>query len=249
MQRDKRLRVFAGPNGSGKSTFFEEFTKRYFPGYFINADEIEAIIVQKGLIDLADTGIDFDKKDLSEFKKTKEAKSLLHKAKKENQIIDIEVSNQFIVDKTKISNSYEASFIASFIRWLHIKNHKSFSFETVMSHPSKVEEIKTAQIEGYKTYLYFLCIDDVEINIDRVENRINKGGHNVDPEKIRSRYHSTLQNLYSAICYSNRAYLFDNSGKEIVLIAEIFEGVMKIKSDKQPKWFHDFVLPYFTKKS
>ncbi len=36
-----RLRVFAGPNGSGKTTLFKAFTKRYDPGYFINADEYE----------------------------------------------------------------------------------------------------------------------------------------------------------------------------------------------------------------
>jgi predicted ABC-type ATPase len=36
-----RLRVFAGPNGSGKSTLFNEFKKKYDPGYFINADDLE----------------------------------------------------------------------------------------------------------------------------------------------------------------------------------------------------------------
>lgn len=41
MQKNKRLRVFAGPNGSGKSTLFEEFKKKYDPGFFINADELE----------------------------------------------------------------------------------------------------------------------------------------------------------------------------------------------------------------
>lgn len=34
----KRLRVFAGPNRSGKSTLFEEFSKNYNAGFFINAD-------------------------------------------------------------------------------------------------------------------------------------------------------------------------------------------------------------------
>jgi predicted ABC-type ATPase len=41
MQNNVRLRVFAGPNGSGKSTLFNEFKKKYDPGYFINADDLE----------------------------------------------------------------------------------------------------------------------------------------------------------------------------------------------------------------
>ena len=50
MPKNKRLRVFAGPNGSGKSTLFDEFKKKYDPGYFINADELEKQLNNSGLI-------------------------------------------------------------------------------------------------------------------------------------------------------------------------------------------------------
>lgn len=49
MEEIKRLRVFAGPNGSGKSTLFDEFSKRYNSGYFINADVIEKKLQEKVL--------------------------------------------------------------------------------------------------------------------------------------------------------------------------------------------------------
>ena len=62
----------------------------------------------------------------------------------------------------------------------------SFSFETVMSHPSKIKELKKAKEKGYRIYLYFVCTDDAEINVNRVANRIEKGGHPVDVYKIRS---------------------------------------------------------------
>lgn len=78
-----------------------------------------------------------------------------------------------------------------------------------MNHASKIEELKRALKKGYKTYLYFVCTDSAEINIDRVANRVQKGGHTVDTSKIRSRYKNTLGNLYAAIKLSNRAYLFD----------------------------------------
>jgi predicted ABC-type ATPase len=57
MLSNKRLRVFAGPNGSGKSTLFDEFRKKYDPGYFINADEIGKHLAISGLIDINDLGI------------------------------------------------------------------------------------------------------------------------------------------------------------------------------------------------
>jgi predicted ABC-type ATPase len=49
MPKDKRLRVFAGPNGSGKSTLFNEFKTQYNPGYFINADELEKLLLEYGI--------------------------------------------------------------------------------------------------------------------------------------------------------------------------------------------------------
>jgi predicted ABC-type ATPase len=66
--------------------------------------------------------------------------------------------------------------------------------------------MKQAQEKGYRTYLYFVCIDDPTVNVQRVEDRVKKGGHKVDITKIISRYPDTLKNLYHAIKYSNRAY-------------------------------------------
>ena len=245
MQSNRRLRVFARPNGSGKSTLFEEFKKTYNPGYFINADELQKLLASSGLIDLKAMGLNASEENLIAFKKTSEAKSLINKSNSEGYKIDIEVRENFIVDRSKLTNSYEASFVASFIRRLLILSNKSFAFETVMSHSSKVAEIKKAQQKGYKTYLYFVCTNSPEINIDRVANRVDKGGHNVDENRIRSRYTDTLKNLYAAIKYSNRAYLFDNSGKQITLIAEIFGGFMQLKTNKLPQLFYNYVLPNY----
>jgi hypothetical protein len=55
------------------------------------------------------------------------------------------VSENCIVDKSKETHSYEASFVAAFIRSILFKSGKSFSYETVMSHSSKVKELKAAQ--------------------------------------------------------------------------------------------------------
>ncbi len=245
MQKNKRLRIFAGPNGSGKSTLFDEFKKQYDPGYFINADELEKLLNNSGLIDLQSIGIKATNKDLMAFSKTKEAKTLHVKAIAEGHNIKIEINENFIVDKAKDTHSYEASFVAAFIRWLLYKDNKSFSFETVMSHPGKLKEIAAAKKRGYKTYLYFVCIDNKEINVSRVADRVAKGGHPVDDEKIRSRYPDTLKNLYSAIKLSDRVYLFDNSGKRLELIAEISEGSLQLKVNNPPQWFMKFVLPYY----
>ena len=63
--------------------------------------------------------------------------------------------------------------------------------------------------------------------------------------KKNSRYPDTLNNLHKAIKCANRTYLLDNSGKEQILIAEIFEDILQLKTDQIPNWFIKYVQPYF----
>ena len=50
-------------------------------------------------------------------------------------------------------NAYFASVAADFIRQKLIETSKSFTFETVMSFPDKIEVLRKAQSRGYRTYL------------------------------------------------------------------------------------------------
>jgi predicted ABC-type ATPase len=114
-----------------------------------------------------------------------------------------------------------------------------------MSHPSKVAEIKLMAQLGYKTYLYFVCIDKPEVNISRISNRVSHGGHNVPDKKVLERYVRTLELLPSLLPICYRAYLFDNSGKKNQLIAELYKGDLELKTSNPPQWFIEYVLPHY----
>ncbi|PUV24045.1 hypothetical protein [Sphingobacterium athyrii] len=113
-----------------------------------------------------------------------------------------------------------------------------------MNHPSKLEEIDEASERKFKSYLYFVCLDDPLIIISRVEIRKEKGGHGVPKDKIVDRYYRTLTNLLSAIKACEKAYLFDNSGETMVLIAEVLHGGITIllPENKFPNWFIKYVV-------
>ncbi|MBK7683298.1 MAG: hypothetical protein IPJ26_12925 [Bacteroidetes bacterium] len=238
----KRLRIFAGPNGSGKTSLYSTFESKYNPGVFVNADEIELKLRKNRFVDFSEYGFQIDVIDLSLFNKTKAARSLKQKVKKSSYIIDVEVKQGMIVNLSGETNGYEAAYVAAFIRWKLMNLNKSFSYETVMSHRSKIDEIQLANKLGYRTYLYFICTDDPLINIDRVKNRIAKGGHPVSNEKIEARFHLTLKILPRAIQKVSRAFLFDNSGKNMRLIAETYQNQLQLKSDELPNWFTKNVL-------
>lgn len=244
MPKEKRLRVFAGPNGSGKSTLFKQIGSQFNAGYFVNSDEIEKELRNTNFINLDKFGLHLMQEDLDIFLLRPESVSLLLKASESGQPIHIALRENLIVDEGKDTHSYEASLITSFIRYHLLEKGISYSFETVMSHPSKLDEITEAIEKHYKTYLYFICIDDPNINVSRVSIREEKGGHGVPEQKITERYHRTLINLLPAIHIADKVYLFDNSGETMVFIAKLIKGQMEIlvPEHKLPNWFIEHVV-------
>ncbi len=246
MSSQNRVRIYAGPNGSGKSSLYKVISKEYISGIFVNADEIEKQLKTIGFVDLTEFNLKVDINQLEHFKNLPSSLSLIKKAIDEGFTIDIVVKDNFILNKPKSTNSYEAAFVASFIRYALLNEKRNFTYETVMSNRFKLEEINNANQLGYKTYLYFICTDDFEKNIERVKNRVFKDGHDVDEEKIKSRYFKTLENLADAIKLAHRVYIFDNSGNKYELIAEIYQGTaFRFNTTSIPEWFEKYVYDKF----
>ncbi len=62
-------------------------------------------------------------------------------------------------------------------------------------------------------------------------------------DKIISRYHRSISMLHEAIQYTNRAYIFDNSGYQNTWIAEITHGKeIEFKTNIIPNWFQQAVI-------
>lgn len=89
-----------------------------------------------------------------------------------------------------------------------------FAFETVMSHPSRINEMLSLKEQGYRLFLTFITTDDPEKNVERVRMRYvtnTTTGHYVAPEKVRERYHRTLALLPRAAEVADAVYVYDNS--------------------------------------
>jgi predicted ABC-type ATPase len=95
----------------------------------------------------------------------------------------------------------------------------SFCFETVFSHPSKIDLIHKAHAFGYKVELCIVSNDDPKTNILRVKRRAAAGGHDVPEEKITSRRPRTLANLRVAIALVDGFRIIDTSGGEMKEVA------------------------------
>lgn len=229
-----RLRMFAGPNGSGKSTI-KAVIRPELLGVYINPDEIEKEIRERDFLDLRRFQVDTTAAEILAFFNDS---VLLTQA----GLLDEAACLRFSDDKLSFFevsvNSYFASVAADFIRHKLLERGTSFTFETVMSSADKVLFLQKAQQRGFRTYLYFVATDDPIINISRVRNRVRLGGHPVPDDKVIARYARSLDLLLEAIRYSDRAYIFDNSGPAQIWLAEVTDGkTLAMKTDRMPDWF------------
>ena len=133
--------------------------------------------------------------------------------------------------------------VADFFKDQYLKRRLSFSFETVFSHPAKIEILKKAQDLGFRTYMYFVATETPNVNLKRIQQRVKQGGHNVPEDKTVARYYRCLEQVKYALPYLNRAYFFDNTSDQSIFFAE-YESEMgfQLQTELIPDWFRQFVL-------
>ena len=236
--------MFAGPNGSGKSTILdvvrEELGERPI-GVYVNADDIQREIAAQGSLNLDPYPVAMTRKDARAFFA---ASDWLREKGQADAARSVDVAGNRLSFSGHKVNAYLAAVAADLIRRRLLAKGESFTFETVMSSASKVDFLAEAQRAGYRTYLYFIATDDPAINVSRVNNRVKMGGHPVPRDAVVSRYHRSIALLLAAMKNATRAFVFDNSGNEPVLVAEADQaGVLEVKVRDAPRWFARLLDP------
>lgn len=211
-------------------------------GVYINADDIEKTIEKTNFLDLNDFKISASTKEVQDYFKSVAFSPLKLNCRNLWEYFSVS-NNRLIINSPNTFNSYISADIAAYIREKLLSAHISFSYETVMSHESKLLFFKKAIAEGYRVYMYYIATEDPEININRVNIRVALDGHPVKPEIIKSRYYRSLENLKKAVRLTNRSYIFDNTTFS-KLIAEITDGknVRVIDIESLPNWFNKYLV-------
>lgn len=139
--------------------------------------------------------------------------------------------------------SYEAAHLVERFRDEFLLKGISFCFETVFSHPSKIDFIAKAKTYGYHIILIYIHLSHPNLNEARVFQRVSEGGHSVPPEKIHSRLPRTMKNTSIALQLVDEARLLDNSHRHDPFrqIAWIKKGRRIQHVDPFPAWAMDML--------
>lgn len=90
---------------------------------------------------------------------------------------------------------------------------QSFAFESTLATRSYASWLKDLKRTGYEFHLLFLSLFPADLAIQRVADRVRRGGHSVSEEIIRRRYARGLNNLFELyIPLADTWAVYDNSG-------------------------------------
>ena len=136
------------------------------------------------------------------------------------------------------NRSYEAAERAEALRSQLLLEGVSFCFETVLSHPSKIDFVGAAKAAGYEVVLVYIHLGDEGLHVARVATRVAEGGHDVPTAKIVSRLPRTRRNVTKAIALADEVLVFDNSSAEepLVLMARMKGGFVLSGAEPLPEW-------------
>ena len=107
-----------------------------------------------------------------------------------------------------------------------LAREESFSIETTLATRSYVNLIRRAHAKGYKVTLVFFWLNSAELAIQRVAERVSKGGHDIPVDIIRRRYVSGIRNLFNL--YADEVdywSIFDNSENPRIMVAKGGKGL------------------------
>lgn len=120
---------------------------------------------------------------------------------------------------------------------VYLDNSQSFAVETTLSGNTYLRMMVEVKSRGWQVNLIYVGVNNVQLSIERVAQRVAAGGHNVSQEDIRRRYTRSLTNLPIAIQQAGYASIFDNSARAgYRKILTIAQGRITERTRTLPEW-------------
>lgn len=93
-----------------------------------------------------------------------------------------------------------------------LSRNETFSIETTLATKSYVNLVRRARDKGYRVCLIFFWLKTPELAVQRVAERVSKGGHNIPLDVIKRRYVAGIKNLFNSFMREVDLWMiYDNS--------------------------------------
>jgi predicted ABC-type ATPase len=119
-----------------------------------------------------------------------------------------------------------------------LRQRQSFALETTISGRGHVALVDQARHDGWNIGVIYIGLGSPDLAIERVQERVRQGGHDVPPEDVRRRYKRSLHNLAAINERVQRLIVLDNSSAwdPMRRVLEINRGRVLFEQRRLPEW-------------
>jgi len=158
--------------------------------------------------------------------------------------VNADIIAKLLYPQVPEAHSYRAAKLAGHLRLQLLLQGRSFCFETVFSHLSKIDFVAHAKTLGYEIVLVFIHLCDPALNQARIAQRVSEGGHHVPADKVISRIPRTLSFVKKTLPLCDHVYILDNSRadnpfRQLVVIRN---GCVAFRDDVMPDWGQEMLV-------
>lgn len=137
-------------------------------------------------------------------------------------------------------DQFEAGRIALIRIDEYLNTKISFNQETTLASANAIRNSMRARELGYYTELNYVGVENPDIAIERIKQRVLNGGHDIPDEVVRKRYSKSINNLSKAIDAFETVFVYDNTNM-FKPIAQYYNGNAIKIVDALPNWFKSFL--------
>lgn len=117
-----------------------------------------------------------------------------------------------------------------------LQNQISFTQETTLSGIKTERTVQAAKEKGYWIRLFYIGLDSAEESLARIENRVQRGGHDIPAADVNRRFAQRWDALRRVLPLCDEVEFWDNYNG-FSKIASFQHGELSIFVDWQPLWF------------
>lgn len=114
----------------------------------------------------------------------------------------------------------------------------SFTQETTLSGYRTERTARKSREAGYSVRLYYVGLNTPEESLERIQNRVRRGGHDIDHEDVLRRFAGRWEAVEKVLPYCDTAEFYDNDNG-FRLVAEYRNGELLILGENPPQWVHE----------
>jgi predicted ABC-type ATPase len=153
----------------------------------------------------------------------------IHDKKLTNRVNPDEILVQMRAEANSDNNELAAMRKSIMLVNDFLKRGESFCQETTLAGKTVFRTIAAARSNGYKIIMHYVGVENADIAVSRVRERVKRGGHNIPEADIRRRYDISLAHFKKAVDLCDEVTVYDNT----VLLKRIafFENSVLIKRD------------------